>query len=67
MENMGPVSMDLDPLHILGINIAGDVAALIDDQHCFAGGFRLLGKGSAEQARAYNQIIKTHRMHLSVG
>ena len=62
MENVGTVAVDIDALHAFGVDIAADVAALVDDQHGLSGVHSLPGKGRAEQARAHDQIIVMHRI-----
>ena len=54
------VAVDGDALHILCVDVAGDVAALIDDQALFAGGGGLVGKDGAEQTSTDDQIIILH-------
>ena len=61
MENVGTVAVDLNALHFLGVDVAADVAALVDYQHGFPGVYHLLGKGRTVQARADDQIVIVHR------
>ena len=60
MEDVRTVAVDGDTLHILCVDVAGDVAALIDDQALFAGGGGLVGKDGAEQTGTDDQIIILH-------
>ena len=57
VEDVRAVAVDGDALDILGIDIAGDVAALINDQAPFAGGSGLVGKDGSEQTGTDDQII----------
>ena len=57
MENMGTVFMHVDAFHVFCINIAGNIGPLVNDKDRLACRFCLLGKNSAEQTGAYNQII----------
>ena len=52
VEDMRAVAVDVDALHLFGVDIAGDVRPLVDDEDGFAGGFRLLGEDGAEEAGA---------------
>ena len=61
MENMGAVAVDIDVFDGLGVDIAADVAALVDDQHGLSGIRRRPGKGRAEQTGTHDQIIVIHR------
>ena len=61
MENVGTVAVNLNALHVLGVDIAADVAALVDYQHGFPGLAHLLSKRRAVQARADDQIVIVHR------
>ena len=54
---MRAVNMDFDALHILGIDIAGDIGTLIDDKDLFSGLCRFPRKHRAVQSRTDNQII----------
>ena len=60
MEDVRTVAVDSDALHILCVDVAGDVAAFIDDQALFAGGGGLVGKDGAEQTGTDDQIIILH-------
>ena len=62
MENVGAIAVDVDVLHALGVDVAADVAALVDDQHGLTGVHSLTGKGRAKQAGAHDQIIVMHRI-----
>ena len=57
VEDMRTVAMDVDALHLFGVDIAGDVRPLVDDEDGFAGGFCLLGEDGAEEAGADDEIV----------
>ena len=57
VENMGTVDVDVDALDLLGVDIAGDVGPLVDDQDLFAGLQSLPGADRAVKTRADDQII----------
>ena len=57
MEDMCPVDMDLDSLHVFGIDVACDIGTLINDKDLLSGLRRFPGKHRAVQSRADNQII----------
>ena len=57
VEDMRAVNMDFDALHILGIDIAGDIGTLIDDKDLLSGLCRFPRKHRAVQSRTDNQII----------
>ena len=65
MENMGAVLVDVDALDVLGIDVAGDVRALVDDQHAFAVRLCLVGKNRTVQPGTDYQII-IHILHSPV-
>ena len=47
MENVGAVFVHVNALHLLGVDIAGDVIPLVNDQDGFSRGFGLLGEDGA--------------------
>ena len=49
--------MDLDALDVLGVDVAGDVVAAVDDQDRLAGALGGIGKDSARKAGADNEVI----------
>src|SRR5699024_7532087 len=57
VEDMRAVAVDGDALDILGIDIAGDMAALVNDQAALAGSGGLAGEYRAEQTGANDQVI----------
>ena len=54
---MRAVPVDVDPLHLLGVDVAGNVAAPVDDQAALARPACLVGEHRAEQPGAHDQII----------
>lgn len=46
VENVRAVLVDVDALHILGIDISGNVRALVNDKNILAGFFRFVGEDS---------------------
>ena len=63
VEDVGPVAVNLDALHFLGIDVAADVAALLNHQDGFPRRFHLLGEGRPEQAGPHHQIIIVFLVH----
>ena len=57
MKYMGSVPMDMDPLHIFGINIARNMIPAVDHQDGPARCFCLLRKDAAVKSRANDEII----------
>ncbi len=58
VEDMRTVAVHVDALHILGVDVARDMVALIDDEAAlFACLFGLMGKHGAVQAGAHDEII----------
>ena len=49
VEDVGAVTVDLDALDVLGIDIAGDVIAAVDDQDRLAGALGGVGKDAPER------------------
>ena len=58
VEDVGTVLVDVDPLNILGVDIARDVVASIDDEHRLPSLLRGIGEHGAGKARADDQIVK---------
>ena len=54
---MGAVLVHLNALDLFGVDVAGNVIPLVNDNASLAGLFGLVGKHRAVQAGAYNQII----------
>ena len=54
MEDMRTVLMDIDALDVLGVDIARNVGALVNDQHALAVYFGFMGKNCAVQTRSNN-------------
>ena len=57
VEDVGAVFVDVDALHLFGIDVAGDVVALVDHQAGAPGLGGFVGKHRAEQSGADDQII----------
>ena len=57
VEDVGPIAVDLYALHFLGVDIPGNVAALINHKARFARLFCFLGKHRTVKACAYDEII----------
>src|SRR5699024_9256969 len=57
VEDVRAVAVDVDPLHRLGVDVAGNVAAPVDDQAAPAGYACLVGEHRAEQPGAHDQVI----------
>ena len=57
VEDVGTIAVDLNALHFLGIDIPGNVAALINHKARFARLFCLLGEHRTVKACAYDEII----------
>ena len=49
---MCAVAVDLDALDVLGVDVAGDVVAAVDDQDRLAGALGGIGKDGARKAGA---------------
>ena len=64
MEDVGAIDMDVDSLHFLGIDVAGDIGTLVDDQNGLARFLRLAGKDRTVQTGTDDQIIVFHFLHL---
>lgn len=57
VEDVGAVTVDLDALDVLGIDIAGDVVAAVDDQDRLAGTLGGVGKDGARKAGTDDEVI----------
>ena len=57
MEDVGAVAVDLDALDVLGVDVAGDVVAAVDDQDRLAGALGGVGKDGARKAGTDDEII----------
>ena len=60
MEDVCPVLVKINALHLFRVDVARNVIALVDDKHGFSGGFGLLGEDSTVKARADDEIIVWH-------
>lgn len=58
VEDMRTVAVDLDALDFLGIDVAGDVIAAIDDQDRPAGALGGIGKDGARKAGTDDKVIE---------
>ena len=54
---MGAVAVDLDVLDVLGVDVAGDVVAAVDDQDRLAGAPGGVGEDGAGEAGADDEVI----------
>ena len=54
---MRAVAVDLDALDVLGVDVAGDVIASIDDQDRLAGALGGIGKDRARKAGTDDKVI----------
>lgn len=67
VEDVGTVAVHIDALHRLGVDVARNVAALVDDKALLAGLLCLVGKHGTIQARTDDQvIILFHGKNLSL-
>ena len=57
VENMCAVSVHLDSLHILCVNVASDMITLVDYQTGLSLFGGLMGKYSSKQSGSYDQIV----------
>ena len=57
VEDVGAVAVDLDALDVLGVDVAGDVVAAVDDQDRLAGAPGGVGKDGARKAGTDNEVI----------
>ena len=57
VEDVGAVTVDLDALDVLGIDVAGDVIAAVDNQDRLAGALSGIGKDGARKAGADDEVI----------
>ena len=57
VEDVGAVAVDVDALHLFGVDVACDMSALVDDEAAPAGLLGLMGKYRAVQAGANDKII----------
>src|SRR5699024_6055220 len=57
VEDVGPVAVDMDALHLFGVDVAGNVVPLVDDETLAAGLCGLVGEHRAEQPGADDQVI----------
>lgn len=57
VEDMRAVAVDLDALDVLGVDIAGNVIAAIDDQDRLAGALGGIGKDGARKAGTDDKVI----------
>lgn len=57
VEDVGAVAVDLDALDVLGVDVAGDVVAAVDDQDRLAGALGGVGKDGARKAGTDDEVI----------
>lgn len=57
VEDVGAVTVDLDALDVLGIDVAGDVIAAVDNQDRLAGALSGIGKDGARKAGTDDEVI----------
>lgn len=57
VEDVGTVAVDLDALDVLGIDVAGNVIAAVDDQDRLAGALSSIGKDGARKAGTDDEVI----------
>ena len=57
VEDMRAVAVDLDALDVLGVDVAGDVVAAVDDQDRLAGALGGIGKDRARKAGTDDEVI----------
>ena len=57
VEDVRAVAVDLDALDVLGVDVAGDVVAAVDDQGRLAGALGGIGKDGARKAGADDEVI----------
>ena len=55
---MGAVAVDLDALDVLGVDVAGDVVAAVDDQDRLAGALGGVGKDGAREAGTDDEVVE---------
>ncbi len=65
MENVGAVGVDVDAVFLLAVNVAADVAALVEDEAGFALLFGFVGEHGAEEAGADDEVVIVH-VHCSL-
>ena len=58
VEDVRAVAVDLDALDVLGVDVAGDVVAAIDDQDRLAGAPGGVGEDGAREAGADDKVIE---------
>ena len=54
---MRAVAVDLDALDVLGVDVAGDVVAAVDDQDRLAGALGGVGEDGARKAGTDDEVI----------
>ena len=57
MENVGTIAMDMDAVLLFTIDIAADMAPTFQDQALLAGLMHLVGKDTAKEAAADDDVI----------
>lgn len=55
---MRAVAVDLNALDVLGVDVAGDVVAAVDDQDRLAGALGGVGKDGAREAGTDDKVIE---------
>ena len=62
VKDVRAIPMNVDALDTLGIDVAGNMRALVNDEDGLAGAPGLMRKGRAVKARADDQVIH-HKRH----
>lgn len=57
---MGTVAVHVDAAHVLGVAVAADMVAAVDDQALLPGGKGLVGEHRSGETCADDQVIKSH-------
>ena len=65
VEDVGAVLVDVYALHLLGIDVACDIGALVDDEHAFAPFIEFVCADGAVKAAADDEIV-VHKFFLKL-
>ena len=57
VEDVGAILVDVDALHILAIDVAAEVRALVDDKATGASLMGEVGEGGTEEAGAHDEVV----------
>lgn len=57
VEDVGSVAVDVDALDLLGVDVAGDVVAAVDDEDGLAGPARGVGEHGSGQAGSDDEVV----------